>query len=55
MYCHVAALPFKYLEANVRIQQSEAAVTSQHCAWNRSQNRVEPAVLQNINFNQPKT
>ena len=53
MCSHVAALLFK-LEACVRIQQNKTAVTSQLCAWNRSQKKAEPAILQNINSKQPK-
>ena len=53
MCSHVAALLFK-LEACVRIQQNKTAVTSQLCAWNRSQKKAEPAILQNINSKRPK-
>ena len=53
MCSHVAAILFK-LEACGIIQRNKTAVTSQLCAWNRSEKKTEPAMLQNINFKRPK-
>ena len=52
-FIHFAGLLFK-LEACVRLQLNKKSVTSQLYQWSRCRKRAEPALLQEINFKQPR-